>query len=93
LRIFITALSAAICLGGTFGVIFAAFVAAATSLFGLGQVFLWGGSVLVALITLWLSLWSFSRTWHVEQRLAAGLDIDEPKFSILANWRAGPARG
>jgi hypothetical protein len=86
-KTFITSLAAAICLGGTFGVVFAAFVVAATSLFNLGQMFLWVGAVLAAAFTVWLSVWSFSRTWYVERRLAAGLDVDEPSFSIMANWR------
>jgi hypothetical protein len=43
------------------------------------------------LITLWLFAWTFARSVHVERRLAAGLEIDEPKLSILANFRdSGP---
>ena len=32
-------------------------------------------------------LWTFARSWHVERRLRAGLEVDEPKLSILANFR------
>jgi hypothetical protein len=49
------------------------------------------GSVITGLITLWLFAWCFARSYHVERRLAAGLEIDEPKLSILANFRdSGP---
>ena len=49
------------------------------------------GSVITGLITLWLFAWTFARSVHVERRLAAGLEIDEPKLSILANLRgSGP---
>jgi len=60
-------------------------------LFQLGQTFVLVGSVLTGLITLWLFAWTFARSTHVERRLAAGLEIDEPKLSILANFRdSGP---
>ncbi len=38
-------------------------------------------------LTLWLAVWTFARSWHVERRLKAGLEVDEPKLSILANFR------
>jgi hypothetical protein len=50
------------------------------------------GSVLNAAGTLWLAIWTFARSWHVERRLREGLEVDEPKLSILANFRGyGPA--
>jgi hypothetical protein len=49
------------------------------------------GIIITGLITLWLFAWTFARSVHVERRLAAGLEIDEPKLSILANLRdSGP---
>ena len=54
---------------------------------GLGSTFLWAGTALNAAATLWLALWTFARSWHVERRLKAGLEVDEPKLSILANFR------
>jgi hypothetical protein len=35
----------------------------------------------------WLAVWCFARSWHVERRLRQGLDVDEPKLAILANFR------
>jgi hypothetical protein len=84
---FITSLSAAIVVAGGFGIVVQAFVIAAANLFGLGHAFVVVGSVINAAITAWLALWTFARSWHVERRLNAGLEVDEPKLSILANFR------
>jgi hypothetical protein len=89
--IFITSLSAAIVVAGGFGIIIEAFIVAGADLFFLGHSFVLVGSVLTGLITLWLFVWTFARSTHVERRLTAGLEIDEPKLSILANLRdSGP---
>lgn len=85
--IFITSLSAAIVVAGGFGIVIEAFIIAAANFFGLGQMFVWVGSATNAAITLWLALWTFARSWHVERRLRSGLEVDEPKLSILANFR------
>src|SRR5512134_2456595 len=85
--IFITSLSAAIVVAGGFGIVFEAFIIAAANLFALGHTFVWVASALNAAITLWLALWTFARSWHVERRLSEGLEVDEPKLSILANFR------
>jgi hypothetical protein len=85
--IFITSLSAAIVVAGGFGIVFQAGIVAATARLGLGQTFLYAATVLNAAATLWLTLWTFARSWHVERRLRAGLEVDEPKLSILANFR------
>jgi hypothetical protein len=85
--IFITSLSAAIVVAGGFGIIVQAFIVAAANFFSLGHMFVLVGSVLNAAITAWLALWTFARSWHVERRLKAGLEVDEPKLSILANFR------
>lgn len=90
--IFVTSLCAAIVLAIGFGLVVEAFVVAAAGLFELGQIFVWVGSAAVAAVTLWLFVWSFVRSWHVERRLRAGLEVDEPQASILANLRGtGPA--
>jgi len=55
----------------------------------------WVGGALTALGTLWLFAWTFARSVHVERRLRHGLEIDEPKLSIMANLRvsgAAPSR-
>ncbi|XSG82925.1 MAG: hypothetical protein ACPW61_03875 [Methyloligella sp. ZOD6] len=89
LAIFITALSAAICLAVSFGLVFEAFVVASSGLFGLGETFRLVTAIGIGLITLWLFAWCFARAYHVERRLRAGLDIDQPTFSILGNMRKG----
>jgi hypothetical protein len=86
--IFITSLSAAIVVAGGFGIVFQAGIVAAAARLGLGSTFLWAGSAVNAAATLWLALWTFARSWHVERRLRAGLEVDEPKLSILANLRS-----
>jgi hypothetical protein len=85
--VFITSLSAAIVVAGGFGIVFQAGIVAAAARLGLGQTFIYAGTVINAAATLWLTLWTFARSWHVERRLRAGLEIDEPKLSILANFR------
>jgi hypothetical protein len=92
LAIFITSISAAIVVAGGFGIIVEAFIIAGADLFNLGQTFVLVGSILTAIATLWLFAWTFARSVHVERRLRDGLDIDEPKLSIIANLReSGPA--
>ena len=87
LTIFITSFSAALVVAGGFGIVFQAGIVAAAARLGLGTTFLWVGSAANALATLWLAVWTFARSWHVERRLKAGLEVDEPKISILANFR------
>jgi hypothetical protein len=90
--IFVTSLCAAICVAGGFGIVFEAFIIASSGLFELGHTFVVAGTLLNVAITLWLFLWCFARSWHVERRLKEGLEIDEPKLSILANFRGyGPS--
>src|SRR5262247_878715 len=84
LSVFITSLSAAIVVAGGFGIVVEAFIFAAANYFGLGQVFIYAAS---AAATAWLAAWTFARSWHVERRLREGLEVDEPKVSILANLR------
>lgn len=87
LTIFITSVSAAIVVAGGFGIVFQAGIVAATARLALGPAFLYVGSAVNAGLTAWLALWTFARSWHVERRLKAGLEVDEPKLSILANFR------
>ena len=77
-----TSLSTAIVVAG-FGIVFQAGILSLV----LGSGFLWVGSATNAVLTLWLAIWTFARSWHVERRLKAGLEVDEPKLSILANFR------
>jgi len=85
--VFLTSLCAAIVMAGGFGIVSEAFIVATANLFGLGHMFVVAGSVLTAAATLWLAVWTFARSWHVERRLREGLEVDEPKLSILANFR------
>lgn len=87
LTIFITSLAAAIVVAGGFGIVTQAGIVAAVARLGLGETFLYAGTAINAAATLWLALWTFARSWHVERRLKAGLEVDEPKLSILANFR------
>ncbi len=92
IAVFITSISAAIVVAGGFGIIILAFIVAGADLFDLGQTFVWVGGALTALGTLWLFVWTFARSVHVERRLRAGLEVDEPKLSIAANFRdLGPS--
>jgi len=84
--VFITSFSAAIVVAGGFGIVLQAGILAVARL-GPGLAFLWVWSAINAALTLWLALWTFARSWHVERRLKAGLEVDEPKLSILANFR------
>ncbi|MGH6866756.1 MAG: hypothetical protein ACREDO_11450 [Methyloceanibacter sp.] len=87
LIVFTISLCAAIVMAGGFGIVMAAFVVASANLFALGKTFVWAGSIAVGAATLWLALWTFARSWHVERRLRSGLEVDEPKVSILVNLR------
>jgi len=88
LVIFIISLCAAIVMAGGFGIVFEAFIIATANLFELGVTALWVASGANVLLTLWFALWTFVRSWHVERRLRAGLEVDDPKTSILANLRS-----
>jgi hypothetical protein len=88
LVIFIISLCAAIVMAGGFGIVIEAFIIAAANLFELGATFVLVATAANALLTLWLTLWTFVRSWHVERRLRAGLEVDEPRLSILANLRS-----
>jgi uncharacterized membrane protein YidH (DUF202 family) len=92
LPMFITSLSAAICLGLAFGVVFEAFAIAAGGLFALGHTYLIVSGAIIACATLWLAVWCFARSWHVEHRLRLGQDVDQPTLSLLGNLRTGRAQ-
>lgn len=87
LAVFITSISAAIVVAGGFGIILEAFIIAGADLFDLGETFVWVMSALTAIGTLWLFAWTFARSVHVERRLRHGLEVDEPKLSVLANLK------
>jgi hypothetical protein len=87
LIVMITSLCAAICMAIGLGIVFQAAIIAGTNLFQLGTTLMWGASAINAAFVLWLFLWTFARSWHVERRLREGLDVDEPKLSILANLK------
>ena len=87
LVVFIISLCAAIVMAGGFAIVVQAFIIAAANLFELGVTFLWIASAANALAAIWFAIWTFVRSWHVERRLRSGLEVDEPKMSILANLR------
>ncbi len=43
--------------------------------------------VAIAIPVLMATFWTAGRAWHVEQRLARGLDVDTPVFSTTYYWR------
>ena len=43
--------------------------------------------VIIAVPVLMATFWTAGRAWHVEQRLARGLDIDTPVFQTAYYWR------
>ncbi len=65
----------------------AASVWAFSKLIGLPDIVL---NVLLALSVipvLWATIWTAGRAWHVEQRLAQHLDIDQPVFRLAYYFR------
>jgi hypothetical protein len=85
--IFAISFCAAIVMAGGFAIVVEAFIIAAANLFELGGNFVWVASGANALTAAWFALWTFVRSWHVERRLRSGLEVDEPKMSILATLR------
>ncbi len=70
------------------GVAAVASVWAFSKLLGLPDIFIWVLLAAVAIPVLWITFWTAGRAWHVEQRLAQGLDIDSPIFKTTYYWRA-----
>ncbi len=61
----------------------AASVWALVKLLGLGDTMLYG-LLLVSLVPVLLAaFWVTGRAWHVERRLATGLDVDNPHFTMM----------
>ncbi|HML92483.1 hypothetical protein [Methyloceanibacter sp.] len=87
LPVFIISLCAAIVMAGGFAIVVEAFILAAANLFELGSTLVWAASGLNVLLAIWFAVWTFVRSWHVERRLRAGLEVDEPKMSILGTLR------
>jgi hypothetical protein len=55
---------------------------AIVKLIGLPDSFLYGLLILVAIPVVMVTMWTAGRAWHVEQRLAQGLDVDTPVFKL-----------
>ncbi len=85
LVIFIVSLCAAIVMAGGFAIVVQAFILAAANLFEFGPTVVWVASGANALMAFWFAVWTYFRSWHVERRLRSGLEVDEPKMSILGN--------
>lgn len=60
----------------------AASVWAFCKLLGLPDLILEAGLVLAIFPVLAATFWTAGRAWHVEQRLAQGLDVDQPVFEL-----------
>ncbi len=65
----------------------AASVWAVVKLVGLPDIALYVLLGLVAIPVLAATLWTAGRAWHVEQRLAQGLDVDTPVFKTAYYFR------
>lgn len=85
--IFVISFCAAIVMAGGFGIVFEAFIIATTNMFELGIIYIYVASGANVLLIIWLAIWTFVRSWHVERRLRSGLEVDEPDFSIASNLR------
>jgi hypothetical protein len=46
--------------------------------------------VVFELPVLWIVIWTAGRAWHMERRLAAGKDMDQPVFKMLHYLTRGP---
>ncbi len=64
------------------GAALAAGVWAFSQLMGLPDTMLYVLLALAMIPVIWSGIWTGSRAWHVERRLAAGHDIDTPHFGI-----------
>lgn len=87
LTIFIVSICAAIVMAGGFAIVVEAFILAAANLFEWGSTFVWVASGFNGLLALWFGVWTFVRSWHVERRIGAGLEVDQPKMSIMGTLR------
>ena len=65
----------------------AASVWAVAKLIGLPDTALYIMLGLVAIPVLAATIWTGGRAWHVEQRLAQGLDVDTPVFKLAYYFR------
>lgn len=88
LVLFTISICAAIVMAGGFAIVLQALIIAVANLFELGAVFIWVASAANAVLAVWFTIWTFVRSWYVERRLRSGLEVDEPKWSILAMLRS-----
>lgn len=61
----------------------AAVIWAAVKLMGLPDMALYVLLAAGVIPTIWVTVWTAGRAWHVERRLAQGLDVDTPVFKML----------
>ncbi len=74
------------CLLGTAAI---ASVWAFSKMIGLPDTIILGLLVIIAIPVLMITFWTAGRAWHVERRLAQGLDIDPPVFKTAHYWHKG----
>ncbi len=65
----------------------AASVWAFSKMIGLPDIVIQVLLVLVAIPVFMATFWVAGRAWHIEQRLARGLDGDTPVFNMMYYWR------
>ena len=61
----------------------AAVIWAAVKLMGLPDMVLYVLLAIGIIPTIWVTIWTAGRAWHVERRLEQGLDVDTPVFKML----------
>ena len=84
---FLAAAGATLLAASMLSAAFGATVWALSNLLGFPQIALWILLGLSLIPALWATIWTAGRAWHVERRLAQGLDIDTPVFTLLHYWR------
>ncbi len=80
---FLSAAGVTLLTSSLLGAAAAASVWALVKLFGLPDSFVLGGIVVAMLPVLACTFWMMGRAWHVERRLAEGLDVDTPTFRLM----------
>ncbi len=71
--------------------------AAAISAWAVAKLFGFPDALLLALVilfeipVLWVVIWTAGRAWHLERRLAAGKDMDQPIFKMLHYFKRSTA--
>jgi hypothetical protein len=86
---FLAAAGATMMSASMIGAAMVATVWAISKLIGLPDIMMYGLMALGAIPVLWATVWTAGRAWHIEQRLAQHLDVDNPVFKIGFHFKRG----